>query len=875
MLSNYQRVSLPFPSRAVCALALGLVAPGSAPSLFAADAAPQATVLEKPTTTGQLAFFEKKIRPVLADKCYKCHSAQAEKVKGGLLLDTRAGARAGGDTGRAVVPGNPAGSLLLKALRWDDKDLQMPPEKEGGKLPEAVIRDFEQWVKMGAPDPREGAAAPVAKKYDTSGAKNWWSFQPLQKVSVPQPKNSAWARSDVDRFLMAGLEAQGLKPVGDADKPTLLRRIYFDLTGLPPSPEQERTFLNDTGPKAFEKLVDALLASPQFGERWGRHWLDVARYAESSGRDENVTFPNAWRYRDYVVAAFNQDKPFDRFIQEQIAGDLLPAKNAAERAENLIATGFLAVGAKSLNETDPRQFAVDLADEQISSVSEAVLGLTVGCARCHDHKFDPISQRDYAALAGIFLSTDTRYGTPGGVQGRNLGSLVELPADASLPVVARAMPLAERQRKESRIEDLRAQLRQILADRAPDNLNRLKTTSEMSAFDIVRLFTQSAQLEAELANYDANGRPKTLAMGALDKPVTAPARPARLAAPNPGRGRRSSGFETIGNAPLFARGDINKAGEPVTRGLPPLPASVPAPVIPKTSSGRFELAQWLASPHNPLASRVMVNRVWYWLFGRGLVASLDNFGTAGEKPSHPELLDYLAARFVADGWSVQKLIRHLVLSRAYQLGGAPDAAGFAADPDNTLLWRHSPRRLDAESIRDAMLYAAGALDLKPPAGSLIGRAGDGPIGGPRNMALTEEQVARADTDARSIYLPIGRNVPPDVLTVFDFPDGATVHGAREVTSVPTQSLFLMNSDFAAKQSRRLAERLLQTYPGGAAERFGERYALACRLVFNRPPDAAECDAARSLVKRHANDATAAWTGIARALFASAEFRYVN
>ncbi|MBI3882189.1 MAG: PSD1 domain-containing protein [Verrucomicrobia bacterium] len=851
--------------------------------LVAAALSASAATAEIPTPQ-QLDFFEKKIRPVLVEHCYKCHSATSEKIKGGLTLDTREGLLRGGETGPAIVPGDAGKSLLIEAIRYANPDLAMPPKKEGGKLPEAVIRDFEAWVKMGAPDPRGGAAATVVKKYDTSNAKSWWSYQPLRKAAVPQPKNSAWAKTDIDRFVLDGLEAKGLKPVADAELLTLVRRIYFDLTGLPPTPEEmDAVAKSAIGNRqlAIEQLVDRLLASPRFGEHWGRHWLDVARYAESSGRDENVTFPNAWRYRDYVVSALNRDKPYDRFILEQIAGDLLPTSNAAARAENLIATGFLAVGAKSLNETMPKQFAVDLADEQVSAVGQAFLGQTIGCARCHDHKFDPLSQRDYTALAGIFLSTDTRYGTPGGVQGRNLGSLLELTPDAALPVVARPMSATEHQRKSERRDSLRAELRGILAARAPDNPNRDKAMSEMSAFDVVRVFTQVATLDAELVNYDETGKPKTLAMGARDRSLTSAARTDGKAKgkgkgmPSPGRGRQSSGFETIADAPLFARGDVNKPGDPVPRALPALFASVRAPAIPKSASGRLELAQWMVSPQNPLTSRVIVNRTWHWLFGRGLVASVDNFGTTGERPSNAELLDFLAAKFVADGWSVKKLVRSIVLSRAYQLASTHDDASFAADPDNVLLWRHSPHRLEAESIRDAMLAAAGALDLRPQAGSVIGRAGDGPIGGPRNRAMTEEQVAKADHDARSLYLPIARNVPPEVLAVFDLPDASDVHGAREITNVPAQALFLLNSEFVAKQSRRLAERVLKAHPGGAMEKFEERFTLACRLAFARVPDKTELDAARSLLAKKSGDATAAWTSLARALFASAEFRHLN
>jgi cytochrome c553 len=353
-------------------------------------------------------YFEKKIRPVLVEKCYECHSADAENIKGGLVLDTREAIRLGGDSGAPVVPGKLEESLLIAAIRYGNQDTAMPPQKSGGKLPDAVIKDFEKWVQMGAPDPRDGAPKVARKEEASEPAKDWWAWQPPRKSPVPEVKNKSWPKGDIDRFLFAGLEAKAIKPVGDADKLTLLRRITFDLTGLPPTPQEVADFSSDTSPDAFSKLVERLVGSARFGERWGRHWLDVARYAESTGKDINLAFPHAWRYRDYVIAAFNQDKPYDQFLREQLAGDQLPARDDKQQ---LVATGFLAMGPKSVNEANPRQFALDLADEQIDTVSQALLGVTAACARCHDHKFDPISQREYSALAGIFLSTDTRYGT--------------------------------------------------------------------------------------------------------------------------------------------------------------------------------------------------------------------------------------------------------------------------------------------------------------------------------------------------------------------------------------------------------------------------------------------------------------------------------
>ena len=330
-------------------------------------------------TAEQRDFFEKKIRPVLVDKCYECHAENSEKIRGGLVLDTREGIRRGGDNGPAVVPGELKESLLIEAVHYDNKDFAMPPKKAGGKLPDDVIKDFEKWVQMGSPDPRDGVAT-VVKKYDAEKAKAWWSFQPPKGAAVPVVKDAAWPKSDLDRYVLAGLEAKGLKPVADADKLTLIRRVYFDLTGLPPSMPEITAFVQDKTPDAFAKVVDRLLAAPQFGERWGRHWLDVARFAESTGKDINTAYPHAWRYRDYVIAAFNADKPYDEFIREQIAGDLLPAKDDQERAEHQIATGYLALGTKSLNERNARQFALDVADEQIDAISQGMLGMTVARA---------------------------------------------------------------------------------------------------------------------------------------------------------------------------------------------------------------------------------------------------------------------------------------------------------------------------------------------------------------------------------------------------------------------------------------------------------------------------------------------------------------
>jgi hypothetical protein len=876
-----------------------------APFVFASAAA---VAQEAVPTPEQLGFFEKKIRPVLAEHCYSCHSERAEKIRGGLVLDTREGIRRGGDSGPAVVPGDLEASLLIEAVRYTNRDFAMPPEKSGGKLPAAVIADLEAWVKMGAPDPRDGAAR-VVKKDDAEVAKKWWAFQPPQKTAPPAVREAAWPRGEIDRFVLAGLEAKGLRPVGDADAATLIRRVYFDLTGLPPTLRETDDFMKDPSPAALAAVVDRLLATPQFGERWGRHWLDVARYAESSGKDVNLAYPHAWRYRDYVIAAFNAGKPFDQFLREQIAGDLLPARDAAQRAEQLVATGFLALGAKSHNEMNPRQFYLDLADEQIDAVSQAMLGLTVACARCHDHKFDPISQREYYALAGIFLSTDTRYGTVPGVQNRHPSELLELPTDAGVATLDRRLGAEELAQMKTRLAALQQEQQELFRDRVARRRgsDERPPASAQDQQRILRLVTQIGQLEGQVKAFDENGHPRALAMGVQDLPAS---RAASLAegARQLGRGRlggfRPPELASIADSAFYARGEASRPGDRVPRGFPAVLTKETPPTIPAGTSGRRELAEWLTAEANPLTARVFVNRVWHWLFGRGLVASCDNFGTTGQLPSNQALLDTLAVRFMEGGWNVKALIREIVLSRAYALASTYDERAFHADPENQLIWRASPRRLDAECVRDAMLAVSGQLDLAAPVGSALAHNGEGPIlqrrglgGLGRGTGTSEEMLVEAGSTqpVRSVYLPIARDVPPDALAVFDFVDSTLVTGARETTNVPTQALFLLNSRFATQQAEKFAERILAAYPGGpnaaATARLDERLRYAYWLAFNRAPGASERQAALDFFAKFpsnwakgdrsaaglkdAEGIKAAWTSFCRALFGCAEFRYLQ
>jgi Ca2+-binding EF-hand superfamily protein len=832
-----------------------------------------ASKVEQPTPEG-LAFFEKKIRPVLVDKCYKCHSADSEKIKGGLVLDTRQGIRLGGDTGPAVVPGDVSGSLLVEALRYTNKDLKMPPEKSGGKLPDDVIADFEQWIKMGAPDSREASHGVAASKpsWDTEKAKNHWAFKAPRTEAPPAVRDSAWPHSDIDRFLLAALEARDLKPVADADKTTLLRRVYFDLTGLPPTPEELAAFLADPSPNAFAKVVDALLASPRFGETWGRHWLDVARYAESTGRDVNATVPHAWRYRDYVIAAFNADQPYDQFIREQIAGDLLPAKDDRERAQNLIATGFLAIGSINLTERNPRQFALDLADEQLDTVSQAVLGMTVACARCHDHKFDPIPQRDYYAMAGIFLSTETCYGTAPLFENGHPGKEIPLPVGAGLPVPAKKINAEKRAALEAAYTTARSYSDGMFSGKIPQPKEELK--KRLAA---LVLADRVGQTKKELESYDADGNLKPLAVGVSDLPAGKPSRSpgvphsyeeviARFQA-------RAEMFSAVGDSPLFVRGDAAKPADKVPRGfLTALGAAQSAQIAPG-QSGRRELADWLVSSKNPLTARVYVNRVWHSLFGRGLVESVNNFGTTGDQPSNPALLDYLAVRFQQEGWSTKKLIREIVLSHGYQLSSGYDDRNFTSDPENALVWRHAPHRLEAEAIRDSMLAVSGALQLVPPVGSEVALIGDGALGGREirfmRKPLNGDLFVEAKGEFRSVYLPVVRNALPDALAAFDFAEPNNVGGHREATNVPTQALYLLNNDFVTAQARHFADRLLALPPP-------ERVNRAFQLAFSRLPTPNEEAATAALFQGYpTHDEKAAWTSFCRALFGCAEFRILD
>jgi hypothetical protein len=649
-------------------------------------------------------FFEKKIRPVLVEHCYACHSESAKKTRGDLRLDTRDATRKGGQSGPAVVPGKIQDSLLLQAIRHTSPDLKMPPK---GKLPDAVLADFEAWIRMGAPDPRDGKAASPASNILEVGRKHW-AFQPLMKTVPPAVKATAWPNNDIDRFLLARLEAEKLQPVGDAPARTLIRRINLDLIGLPPSPEEIDAIERDKSANWYEKLVDRLLDRPEYGERWARHWLDVARYTDTAGFEGDRVRENVWRYRDYVIDAFNQDKPFHQFLIEHLAADEMASANP----EVKVALTFLRLGPHDNYAANPELHRYDRFDDALSTVSQAFLAQTLACARCHDHKFEPYSQRDYYRFLAAFR--------PLMVNSENDG-----------------VPLVE----------------------GAGNENNNKK-------------------------------------GKAGKPM------AYIWLEKPGK---------ILPTHVLKRGDPRQPMEEVTLGLPDVFAKElpPAPKpLPHSSGRRLWLANWMTTEAQALTARVLVNRLWQHHFGRGLVDTPNDFGLMGERPSHPALLDWLAADFLAGGWKIKRLQRMIVLSHAYRLASSPNAAASKVDPDNRLLWHWRSRRMEAEAFRDSVLSVSGKLDPE--------RGGSG----------QESKSLR-----RSIYLLVKRAAPVPELEIMDGPDGNFSTAKRTVSTTPLQALTWMNGKFIQDQADALASRL-RSETGDDPEALVRR---AYQIVFCRTP----------------------------------------
>ena len=788
-------------------------------------------------STSGIKFFESKIRPVLVEHCYGCHSETSGKSRGGLKVDSYESMIAGGDTGPAIVPRSLQNSLLYESILYGEDSYQMPPK---GKLSAQTIDDFRRWILMGAPDPRTTKIGPdVSTKIDVEQGRSFWAYQPLVPPTLPQVQHDGWANTDIDRFVSAKRREHNLHPVPDASPNALIRRLYFVLTGLPPSPDDVERFRQqienaspDSRQQVIGTIVDELLDSARFGEHWGRHWMDVARYAESTGGDQNNLFPHAWRYRDYVIDAFNDDKPFDQFIREQIAGDLLPIANDREWADNVIATGFLAIGTKLVGEEDQQTFFADLVDEQIDTTTRAFLATTVACARCHDHKFDPIPQEDYYALAGIFRSTETHYGLLK-AQARQATTLLDLTGMGPPPGT----------------EDLSdAQLAQLIQQRddaakaVTDAMTKIRSGENVFRGTLRRLRSQRDETEAAFQAYGSGGQPRVFAMGTQDRDFPLPTR-------------------------LLVRGEVDKPAQQIPRGVlqvlaPPGKHRLSART---KGSGRLELANWITWDKNPLTARVIANRVWHWMFGRGIVRTVDDFGNSGDRPSHPELLDHLAIQFVDHGWSVKELIRQIAMSRTWQLSSNFDESSFTIDPDNQFLWRMNTRRIEAESIRDAMLLASESLDLQRPVGTYLREVGEGQVG----QNVFEPIIREIESNVRSVYLPRVRSVLPEMLEVFDAPDASLVTGARETTSSPIQSLFLLNNKFVQRQATELARRI----NGLTAD---QQIHSAYAILFARDCTAAELELGRAFLSDSTQHASMTrLQAYCQALFCTTEFQTID
>ncbi len=928
--------------------------------------------------SAELEHFEKKIRPVLVDHCISCHGPA--KQEGGLRLDSKIGWATGGDSGPAIIPGDAKGSPLVQALRFQGAFKAHPNHQ----LSSSQLLDIELWVHAGATDPRSGTTNWEAlPNYETG--KDFWSFQAVTKPELPQPEDSTWARGAIDQFVRTAQEVKGLSPAADANKIQLVRRAYFALIGLPPTPQQIDAFLNDSRPDAFERLVDELLASPHYGERWGRHWLDLARFAESSGGGRTLLFKDAWRYRDYVIESFNADMPYDQLIREQIAGDLLPYDSPAQRSRQLIATAFLALGPTNYELQDKQLLRYDVIDEQIDTAGKAFLGMTLGCARCHDHKFDPVPTSNYYSMAGIFKSTRTLF---------NYTDNVARWVDTPLPlegVMAEKMAKVEAGVTElkPRLNLKKAELRLLTQkDVKPPKPGEPQSTQKFAGIVVDEraaktkgkwMFSQysqnyldagyyhdgnelkgektltfkttlpvSGRYEVRLAYAEAKNRSThtPVTIGHLDGETAvvvnqqnAPTLNGRFhllgefnfekkgknfvristedtdghvvadavqwlliedgeTAASPEREayigvlkEEIKGMEEVlkpltnkikarplamtvkedsqpSDSAIRIRGIESHKGEIVPRGFIQVATLGDYPTIPENESGRRQLAEWIVSPDNPLTARVMANRIWSWLFGAGIVRSVDNLGTTGELPSHPDLLDYLAIRLREHDWSIKAMIKEIVLSRTWQLSSEVDPKAEALDPDNRLLTYYPRRRLDAEQLRDAILAVNGKLDL-----TLYGPnvKGANEIDAQSTGAQKIEYNYLYEDTRRSVYTPAFRVKRHELFELFDFGNVNFTMGQRNVSTVALQALYMLNNPFVIEHSKHAAERILKEVHDP-----DERIDIAFRRTLGRLPSGEE----RSLVNSFFQDGQAAnsveeWASVFQSLFGSIDFRYLN
>ena len=746
-----------------------------------------------------LAFFESKIRPLLAERCYECHSARANKVKGGLLLDSREGVQKGGDSGPVLVKGEPGKSLLLKALSYRDSDLQMPPE---GKLADSEISLLREWIERGAPDPRDEPVGSVAVEpgIDYEEGRKFWSFVPPVSHEFPGVQAPEWPRKELDHFVLARMEEAGLSPAPEAGRRTLVRRAYLDLHGLPPTTEQVQAFVHDDRPDAWKQLIDELLASPRYGERWGRHWLDVARYSDSNGMDEDIAHPEAWRYRDYVIRSFNEDKRFDEFIVEQLAGDLLPGDSLEQRRDQVAALGFLSVGPKMLACDDPDKMRRDIVDEQLDTTGRAFMGMTLGCARCHDHKFDPVSIEDYYGMAGIFLSTKTltKYTV---VAHYHLHDLTEP------EVAARWKEIGELEKKKG--------------DK--------KTKEE-----------EKKALEGRIAGLKKDLPSRHHVMGVTE--------------------------DAVADTKVHLRGNYLTLGEEVPRRVLPVISGFDQPPMPAGQSGRLELARWMASSEHPLTARVIVNRLWRWHFGRGLVPTPDNFGVLGERPTHPELLDHLALKLIETGWSLKAMHREMMQSATYRQDSRSERT-LREDPENKLFARWKPRRVEAEVVRDSILFKSNRLDLTVGGGTLRRK--------PTEYIDKGKMKEWIKSPRRAVYLPVIRSAGYDELNAFDFADPSVANGNRKTSTVTQQALVLMNSPMVHESAVHLAGIMLEATQGASTGQRADWMVVHYYGRPARPEEMARITGSVESSQKEGSEEVEAWASVARVLMASNEFLYME
>ncbi|MDF1740854.1 MAG: DUF1549 domain-containing protein [Verrucomicrobiales bacterium] len=930
--------------------------------------------------TEGFAYFEEKVRPVLVAHCYECHSEEAGKRKGGLWLDRKEGWVHGGDAGPSLVPGDPEGSLLVESIRYADTDLQMPPKS---RMSAEEVQILEQWVAMGAPDPRDEALVGAVRKepIDFAKARTEWAYRDHQNPEVPPFDHSETARDPIDAFLRADWSKSGLTSAGKEDPVALVRRLHYDLTGLPPTVAEVEAFASNPDADAYEAIVDELLSRPGFGEKWGRHWLDVVRYADSNGGDRNFTFYQAWRYRNWVIDAFNRDVSYYDFIRNQLAGDLLPAESPEKEREQIIAATFLSLGPKMLTERDKEKLWMDTADEQLDTVGRAFLGLTLGCARCHDHKFDPVSQEDYYAMAGIFRSTEVVSGTRNGCV--NVASWIERP-----------LPVADGDGKETRemVERLELAMRLtveksfmkkaggketsldlplagVIYDESDAELVGTWITSKLSPNRFGAGYIhddqkgkgenraifrgslpESGEYEVRVAYSSETNRasnvPVTVlaadgkhevvldetkrpSVGGLFEPIgrfhfekgadcevtintgKTGARYVIVDAVQfiavkdiPREAKAIAAIEDDGVDPLLrmseselkkelgrligelknaevamaprdardaddchlrVRGDVSQKGALIPRNFLQVLHEGEPPQIEEGASGRVELADWIVIDNNALLDRVIVNRLWHHLFGRGIVATVDNFGRLGSGATHPDLLEHLASSFRESGGSMKGLIRRLVLSEAYQLSSSTTDEMMVADPANEHFARQNRRRLSAEEIRDSILFVSGELDREP-----------GMATANRFGIDLDKPMLFAKEKKRTVYLPVARNNPATELAIFDAANPDLVSGRRSQTTVPTQALYLLNSEFLHARAAALGKMAM-----AAADKPGSEVEWLYLTLLGRAPYPLESQRAMGLIadlSGGAEDRAAlevAAGHLAHVLLASSEFLFLE